>query len=567
MLDVIKNKINGRDTLEVKKDLIIHSFAEYYNISCEELERKFFKETLIVPLYRSEDVLKDIQYALFDKMDKMHTIMEQYDDERLKVPLFKWGQLKQFELNMERLTYVMLFLSITRSNVRYEEIRDKAVDIINTYMGYNLSAQEIEKAKDNNEFDYIIEPAKALRSSYDEYLELIKLTTPYKTEEEINISACEEIEFKKLKQLYEPIKDRIPKEEQEIFEACETLEDVLENACNLKTIKFYCGLSFVNRDYTPVFLKFMGPNQNRIKQNKLAKEYGKTVEQLQEEVQDDFFKRQNKIYEIILKSFKEEYIKVDKEINRVRNYFEGYNFMIMDKDRYANIVANRTNLGGNVIFDFEVSRNVMIPILMVDLSPERIVDSSLIHELNHRLEMNITNTTPDQIDFMCGWQKGVAKNNCSISGDRCRAINEAINHKITEDIIAIMRGKGRYIFDNPEPILDQGKRYHSAYETQFPVINEFFETYKEVIKESRLKNDLNIIYDAVGKENFEALNSLVDEYEKYFKQHSFYKLKAAIKKKKDIPECQQYEEYMKRKNEILQNMYEFENSRKQTQKY
>ena len=240
--------------------------------------------------------------------------------------------------------------------------------------------------------------------------------------------------------------------------------------------------------------------------------------------------------------------------------------MIMDKDRYANLVANKTNLGGNIIFDFEVSRNVMLPIIMVDLCPERIVDSSLIHELNHRLEMNITSTTPDQIDYMCGWQKGIAKNNCSISGDRYLALNEAINQKITEDIMAIMRGKGRYIFDNPEPILDQGKRYHNAYTVQFPVINEFFETYKEVIKESRLKNDLNIIYDAVGKENFEALNSLVDEYERYFKQHSFYKLRAAIKKKKDIPEYQQYREYMKRKNEILEDMYEF-NYRKQAQKY
>ena len=90
-------------------------------------------------------------------------------------------------------------------------------------------------------------------------------------------------------------------------------------------------------------------------------------------------------------------------------------------------------------------------------------------------------------------------------------INEGINELISLDILKELHCIG-YIFNDLENCIDKNSMYNK-YEF---LLKDFYETYKETIIESRLAGDINIIIDKVGKNNFNDLNNLVNDFNKYF---------------------------------------------------
>ena len=200
------------------------------------------------------------------------------------------------------------------------------------------------------------------------------------------------------------------------------------------------------------------------------------------------------------------------------------------------------------------------------------IDASLIHELNHVLELDFQNNSNGKNNFLCGWdliecefknnkeevstlEKGSEKRNYEL-------FNEIINELITQEITKILFDNESYLFDKKEEAkIDSG----SSYDILRNIVAEFFETYKQEIIESRKNGNIQVIFDSVGKENFENLNQLILMFKKEFPQVGIYN-KMMNDKNNGIENerTQKYREIMNIKQQILSSMESYYSNNKIT---
>lgn len=145
-------------------------------------------------------------------------------------------------------------------------------------------------------------------------------------------------------------------------------------------------------------------------------------------------------------------------------------------------------------------------------------DMSLIHELNHLYEDYIIEADETYIKYISGWdilEGGFADTQDNSDTDYYgitrpyEYLSEFINQRIIEEITERMFSKGNYIFF-PH---NKGEVYYLAVK---PFFDEFFQTYKTDIIKSRSNNNIGHLFDAIGKENFEELNSIANDFFKKF---------------------------------------------------
>ena len=146
-----------------------------------------------------------------------------------------------------------------------------------------------------------------------------------------------------------------------------------------------------------------------------------------------------------------------------------------------------------------------------DLKSLNNIDATIIHELNHVFELKQLSDD----EFVIGWdlfKYDYEKNEMiDLNKGKYTYINEGINELISLDIVEKMH-ETNYLFTDKENNLDKNSMYNK-YEF---LLKEFYEEYKAVIIESRLAGDINIIIDKVGRNNFNDLNNLVNDFNKYF---------------------------------------------------
>lgn len=136
--------------------------------------------------------------------------------------------------------------------------------------------------------------------------------------------------------------------------------------------------------------------------------------------------------------------------------------------------------------------------------------SILIHEINHYLETSFKYTTQGTYLFRSGFDYMEKNENHQLmprqynSYRHYELLNEVINEFITLDILRNIRVKP----NNSIYKEDSGTIYNNA----FFLLEEFYQNYKDIIIESRQTGNIDIIYNAVGKENFEELARLLSEF-------------------------------------------------------
>ena len=154
---------------------------------------------------------------------------------------------------------------------------------------------------------------------------------------------------------------------------------------------------------------------------------------------------------------------------------------------------------------------LFIIIYFDDLKSLNNIDATIIHELNHVFELKQLSDD----EFVIGWdlfKYDYEKNEMiDLNKGKYTYINEGINELISLDIVEKMH-ETNYLFTDKENNLDKNSMYNK-YEF---LLKEFYEEYKAVIIESRLAGDINIIIDKVGRNNFNDLNNLVNDFNKYF---------------------------------------------------
>lgn len=187
-----------------------------------------------------------------------------------------------------------------------------------------------------------------------------------------------------------------------------------------------------------------------------------------------------------------------------------------------------------------------------------IVDHLLVHELNHIYEMNVELFDNDKYLLSAGWDNITSLNDTNEDIEKkenndIEMFNEIINELLAQEISKMMEENNIMIFDNKKTSRNLRKTY---YEKIRFLVNEFFQIYKEEIIASRQHGKISIIYDAVGKDNFNELNDLINDYCVNFKGNKLQMLNISLKENKDDILVREHYSYIKRRNIILEKMSE-----------
>ncbi len=195
-------------------------------------------------------------------------------------------------------------------------------------------------------------------------------------------------------------------------------------------------------------------------------------------------------------------------------------------------------------------------------------DVKLIHELNHIYELSLVGVKDNEYSCICGWDQvagelGSIKNEYEDTNSKFEnkreyeLFNEIINEMIAQRISSMMHNNGVFIFNDKNDYKDKGA---TSYERTLFLANEFFNSFTNEIIESRRNNNIDIILNKVGKDNFDNLNNLFHEFNDHFAGFDFFNLVNDIKNNADTERVRIYKALCNKRDNILSRMHEYSNN-------
>lgn len=176
------------------------------------------------------------------------------------------------------------------------------------------------------------------------------------------------------------------------------------------------------------------------------------------------------------------------------------------------------------------------------------IDVMFVHEINHVIETSLLECTKDGLKCKTGFE--------ILTGNGVRnyeRFSEITNHMIAMSVTEAMHRDGVFLFDSKEKSKINGA---TSYEQQSIFVTNFFKKFKKEIMTARVSNDLDSLYNVVGKENFEALNNTVNS------SLNLHMMQACrdYYYKKETEEAKEYEKLLVVSSSIYNSMVEHSNS-------
>ena len=126
-------------------------------------------------------------------------------------------------------------------------------------------------------------------------------------------------------------------------------------------------------------------------------------------------------------------------------------------------------------------------------------DSTFIHELNHA----ITSSVLAYSEFLDIEKSGIYVSDENKKKKNTLLFEELLNHKSAMEIANIFYELGGTLFNNEHSF---NANIQSEHELFFPLINEFYEKYKDLLKEARISENRNILFRDMDYQQFYNLN-------------------------------------------------------------
>ncbi|MBP5678247.1 MAG: hypothetical protein J6X28_00265 [Bacilli bacterium] len=194
--------------------------------------------------------------------------------------------------------------------------------------------------------------------------------------------------------------------------------------------------------------------------------------------------------------------------------------------------------------------------------PDCGLDHSIIHEMNHLFELSLKEVKGNHYIGLCGWDELHESFNQdekspvdTLHEDETKRnyelFNEIINELIAQDIHKKMIEKHRFIFNTEEDVEYKGQ---TSYEHTWVLVKFFYEEFKKEIIESRRNGNIQVIWDAVGKENFDELNELFHIFYENFSGYKINHVLTSIMKKEETEQTKLYYDLIRKSKQILEKM-------------
>ena len=158
-----------------------------------------------------------------------------------------------------------------------------------------------------------------------------------------------------------------------------------------------------------------------------------------------------------------------------------------------------------------------VPFIVVSMNFDDL-DMTIMHEFNHLLECSFHDLTEEGATIVTGWDEVHLKFKDKMNTEAIEYqgitrprefLSEYINEKIDNEITLKMHDKGDFLFTHES-------QSGSSYLVLDRLFNDFFQTYKPAIIESRREKSFNVIIDRIGQENFDELNNIANDFFKEF---------------------------------------------------
>lgn len=296
----------------------------------------------------------------------------------------------------------------------------------------------------------------------------------------------------------------------------------------------------------------LGNNYEDYLNNDEVKKVWPTKEQI-----DKFKELKEKYYN----QAEQEYYENTNIHKKLRKLVDSKNYILPDTNIDTSLYQSalgKTFVSPNLTKDYKLS-----PIVCVCFNENiGITEHFIIHELNHLFELSFDSIVDNKARFICGWDIIEDETNEDTKDylspkqqdDQKRdyeLFNEIINELIAQEIHTNMREKNMHVLDEKS---DSRISHLTSYESSLFLVREFYNEFKDEIIKSRSNGNIKEIFDAVGKENFDELNSLFEIYYENFSGMKYYSLLSSLKEKKENKMTQIYYELLDRKEKILENM-------------
>ena len=269
----------------------------------------------------------------------------------------------------------------------------------------------------------------------------------------------------------------------------------------------------------------------------------------------------------LINEYNIEYYTMQPAHQRMREEIESRE--LLDKEDPINAALYTQSSGGTMVApNIVLTRNGydLLSLVVVNCSDSTgAIDHNIIHELNHLFELSLKGVTGTHYEGICGWDLLYGEINQEEVGPvdtlagpepkrEYELMNEIVNELIAQDICQILSDQGIYLFDTEE---NRKIKYNTSYEHTFYIIRDFYEEFKQEIIESRSNGNIEVIWNAVGKENFDALNELFHIHNEHLSGNNIYRMLDALMNGKETELTKIRENIIRKKDEIMEKMRQY----------
>lgn len=185
-------------------------------------------------------------------------------------------------------------------------------------------------------------------------------------------------------------------------------------------------------------------------------------------------------------------------------------------------------------------------------------DVALIHEILHVVELTMTQTSDttfhiktgfDQMDEVLATEESKTKEDAEYEHKirQYEHMSENLHQWLSMVVTKRLHDNGIYLLDDPRCSKVIG---YTSYEQLNAITKAFIEEFGRDIAEGMISPDMNYIYNAIGKENLEALNEAVVEY----RQIPYYNMMYDVKNERDTDLTRRRKELIGKSQSVAEDM-------------
>ncbi len=562
-LEIINNT-----TLPVSKEILFDRYS-------------MENETLF-PLYTYLNFLKEGKLSKEERENNYYK--QNYNALAQQVKIIPWEEYiyiaksKKFPPKYEKLSekakeFILDYTDISIKQKNYERKKEKAVEFLKQLYPH-ITIDNIEQEINNlKEINKIIEHYNINKQKLEKFKEELPTLKIEKYNEKVKETLNKEYYLKYIKEIIDIVPEKY---KDELLKITNNPDKYINLSRELESI---IGYSLNNTPAIEYFSeeeeeKLNNPNtkdweKDTIKRNRISyfKAIGINLGNDYEEYKNhmhlipskELIKKLQNIRDRINKELSKEYYnnniiykEIIEEIKKI-----GYKYDSTEEDikgfEKGSICVNPNRI-------YQNGKYILKPMMKIKFSLRDIdeLDHFIIHELNHVYELSLIKAEEENAEYISGWDLLNEKEDEEEEKKRkYELLNEAINETIAKEISQIMEENNIRIFKTSKK-----EKNHTGYDRMLLITDDFFQTFKKEIIASRKNNNIKILLDAIGKENFEEFNDLLNEFYYNFNEFKVYKIMTDIKQSKETEETKKYKDIFNRKELILEKMQRYYNNKK-----